>query len=226
MFKFVRVCVAAAACSLALPSWSADYAFDVLYSGGGVASVVAGSTDPRTVTLVDGDTFVWTINALPDHQWTVLSGGEVFPFMALSVTESANRASDFELELRNNGSVVFSKTEAGSVQGLVHMGTNSITLTTGLVFDQWRLHYTLTSAIGITEEEDPLNPGATIQVPTGPAGTTPTTLLPIFGIVDNTTIANSSTTIYAPVPEPESWAMLLVGACALGLRARRRRTAH
>ena len=224
MLRFVRVCLAAAACALALPAWSADYAFDVLYSGGGVASVVAGSTDPRTVTLQAGDSFVWTINALPDYQWTVLSGGEVFPFMALAVTESANRTSDFELELWNNGSVVFSKTEAGSVQGLVHMGTNAITLTTGLAFDQWRLHYTLTSAIGVTDEEDPLNPGGTIQVPTGPVGSTPTTLLPIFGIVDNTTVANGSTTVYAPVPEPETWGMLLVGACALGLRARRRRT--
>ncbi len=223
MLKSFRVCVAAVACALALPAWSADYSFDVLYSGGGNASVVAGSTDPRTVTLQAGDTFVWTINALPDYQWTVLSGGDVFPFMALGISESANRTSDFELELLNNGGVVFSKGEVDSVQGLVHMGTNAITLTTGLVFDQWRLQYTLKSAIGVTEEEDPLNPGTTIQVPGGPVGSTPTTLLPIFGIVDNTAVANSSTTIYAPVPEPESWAMLLVGACALGMRARRRR---
>lgn len=225
MFKFVRVCVAAAACALALPAWSADYVFDVLYSGDGVASVVGGSTDPRTVTLQAGDSFVWTINALPDWQWTVLSGGEVFPMMAMAVQESANRTSDLELELLNDGGVVFSKVETGSRQSLVHMGTNEISLTTGLVFDQLRLHYTLISAISVTSEEDPENPGSFIEVEGGPTGTTPTTILPIFGMLDDTATANSTTTIYAPVPEPGTWAMLLAGACALGLRARRRRIA-
>ena len=102
------------------------------------------------------------------------------------------------------------------------MGTNTISLPTGLVFDRWELRYSLISAVEVISEEDPENPGSFIDVRGGPSATSPSSLLPIFGIVDNTLVGNASTTIYGPVPEPSTWALWLAGAAGLGVAARRR----
>jgi PEP-CTERM motif len=222
MFKSLRIAVAAATSLAASAAWSADYQFDVIYSGGGIAAVAPGSQDPLAATLQPGDTFTWTISALGNNQWTVLNGGDVFPMMAFGMEESADRTGDFQFNLLNNGLVVFSKTETGSVQSLVHMGTNSITLPTGLVFDRWQLQYELTSAIEVISEEDPENPGTFIDTRGGPTSSSPNTLLPIFGIVDNTLVANTSTTIFGPVPEPSTWALWLAGVAGLGVASRRK----
>lgn len=222
MFKTLSSAVAAAASLAASSAWSANFQFDINYSGGGVAAVAPGSSDPREAVLQPGDNFTWTINALDNNQWSVLNGGDVFPMMAFGMTESADRTGSFQFELQNDGLVVFSKTETDSVQGLVHMGTNTITLPTGLVFDRWQLSYQLTSAIEVTSVEDPDNPGAFIEVRGGSTTSSPNTLLPIFGIVDNTLVANSSTTIYGPVPEPSTWALWLAGVAGLGVAARRK----
>ena len=87
-----------------------------------------GSQDPLAAVLQPGDTFTWTIGALGNNQWTVLNGGDVFPMMAMAVEESADRTSDFQFDLLNDGLVVFTKSELASVQSLVHMGTNTISL--------------------------------------------------------------------------------------------------
>jgi hypothetical protein len=78
-----RTAVLLATLAATAPSWATGYAFEVLYLGNGQAEVVPGSTDPRTVTLQAGDTFTWGISAQPGYRWSVLAGGEVFPFMAL-----------------------------------------------------------------------------------------------------------------------------------------------
>ena len=228
MHKTVRIWLAIVAGLLAAPAWSVvsvpnSYSFEVLYEGGGNASVVPGSVDQRTVTLQPGDSFTWTISALPDWQWTVASGGTVFPLMAFAVQESADRTGDFELQFLNNGAVVRTVQETASVQSLVHMGTNTITLLAGQTFDQLRLQYHLISAFSVEMVEDPDNPGSQLRIVGDTVGSTPTTLLPIFGMVDNTQVANTSTTIYAPVPEPETWALWLAGIAALAARARRLR---
>ena len=223
ILKSLRIAVAAASCLLASASWSADYQFDVIYSGNGVAALAAGSQDPRTSTLLSGDSFTWTINAVSNYQWSVLSGGDVFPMMAFGMSESADRTGSFFFRLFNDGVEVFSKDESNSLQSLVHMGTNAITLPTGLVFDSWKLHYSLISAIEVTSVEDPANPGSFIEVRGASTTSSPNTLLPIFGIRDNTQTANASTTIFAPVPEPETYAMLLAGLGIIGAVARRRK---
>jgi PEP-CTERM motif len=222
MFKSLRTMAVAAAGLVATAAWSANYQFDVVYSGGGVATLAPGSQDPLEAVLQPGDTFTWTISALGDNQWTVLNGGNVFPMMAMAVEESAYRTSNFQFDLLNDGQVVLTTTELASVQSLVHMGTNDINLPTGLVFDRWELQYTLISTVEVTSEEDPENPGTFIEVRGGPTTTSPSSLLPIFGIVDNTLVANSSTTVYGPVPEPSTWALWLAGAAGLGMAARRR----
>lgn len=223
MLNSLRIAVAAASCLLASAAWSADYQFDVNYSGNGVAALAPGSQDPLVSILLPGDSFTWTINALNNYQWSVLNGGDVFPMMALGVSESADRTGSFVFQLFNDGLEVFSKVESNSLQSLVHMGTNTITLPTGLVFDSWKLQYSLISAVEVTTVEDPDNPGSFIDVRGGSTTSSLNTLLPIFGMVDNTEVANSSTTIFAPVPEPETYAMLLAGLGIIGAVARRRK---
>lgn len=222
MLKPLRIAVAAATGLLASAAWSAEYQFDMTYSGGGVVALTPGSQDPRTSSLLAGDSFTWTINALDNYQWSVLSGGDVFPMMAFGVQEPATRTGSFVFQLLNDGLQVFSKVETDSVQSQVHMGTNTITLPTGLVFDAWRLQYSLTSAIEVLSVEDPDNPGSFIEVAGGPTTSSPDTLLPIFGIVDNAQTGNASNTIFAPVPEPTELALWLTGIAGVGVAARRK----
>lgn len=221
--QFRRTAVVLAALAATAPSWATGYAFEVLYLGNGQAEVVPGSTDPRTVTLQAGDTFTWGISAQLGYRWSVLTGGDVFPFMALGVNESANRTSDHVLTVSYQGATTLLQDWTGDIQSLVHMGTNTVTLPTGLVFDRLLLDYTLLSAAGVETVEDPDNPGSLIDVDIGPVGTTPTGLLPIFGMVDVAKVANSSFTVYAPVPEPAVWALWLAGLAATGAAVRRRR---
>ena len=222
MSKPLRMAVAAAVSLLASTAWSANYQFDVTYLGGGASVLEPSGQDPLDATLVAGDTFTWTISARDNYQWTVLNGGDVFPMMAFGIEESAQRTGSFEFQLFNDGVETFSRIETDSVQSLVHMGTNTISLPTGLVFDFMRLNYSLTSAIAVTTEEDPANPGSFIDVLGGPTTSSPNTRLPIFGMLDNTQVANSSTTIFAPVPEPTSVALWLAGVAGLGVATRRK----
>lgn len=210
------------------PGWAAAYAFDVIYEGAGQAALAPGSTDPRLVTLQAGDTFSWTISALPGYRWSVLTGGDVFPMMAFGVAESAFRTSDHVLTLSSFGTTTLSLVSAAEVQSLVHMGTNEVTVPTGLVFDRLHLDYTLLSAyeaIQVADPNRPDDPDAFIEVPGDPIGSTPTTILPIFGMLDNTQVANTSITVYGPVPEPATWAFWLAGLAAAGVAAKRRRPA-
>jgi hypothetical protein len=69
---------------LATSMLAANSVFDVLYFGQGVANVAAGSDDPNSTTLVDGDTFQWSITAQNGGYWEVVTGGDFFPLMALA----------------------------------------------------------------------------------------------------------------------------------------------
>lgn len=207
------------------PGWAVDYAFDVIYQGSGDAVLAPGSTDPRLVTLQAGDTFVWTISALPGYQWSVLAGGDVFPMMAFGVAESAFRTSNHVLTLSSLGTTTLSRVSNSEEQSLVHMGTNTVTVPTGLVFDRLELSYALLLAEELVLVDNPDDPEKPFEERGGPIGSTPNTLLPIFGMLDSTKVANTSTTIYGPVPEPATWALWLAGLAAAGVAARRRRAA-
>ena len=183
--------------------------FDVVYFGQNQAQLVAGSENPDGFSLLAGDRFLWSISADGNGEWRVEQAGPsgFFPLMAFAADESALRTGDFTLTLLNNGAEVFSHSEANSEQTQVHVGTNSIVLDTGLVFDQMVLNYSLISAV-------------TLDAQPVPADTTLRGLLPIFGAPEMNTFYPGI--VYAPVPEPTAAWLLLVGLAGLGFAARRR----
>lgn len=204
--KFVRFAIAAAVASLAMSAQAANYNFDVLYSGNNNAVLAGGSDDPVGQSILDGDSFLWTITAQSGAEWRVIDTAGYFPLMGLPVYDSGARDGDWTLTLKNNGGDVFTTSETHSIQQYVHMGTNTIDLTAGLVFDAMELNYTLNNFT----PEDPSYPDNVIQG-----------LLPIFGAPEMNSY--SPGIIYAPVPEPGTYALLAAGLAVVAGVARRRR---
>jgi hypothetical protein len=192
---------------------AASYSFDVLYTGGGNATLAPGSDNPIGVDLLPSDSFTWDIKAQSGGPWTVVTGGSFFLLMAFGVDEQGARFGDFTLTLSNNGVGVFSDTETNVETRFFHVGTNSITLSTGLVFEEMNLVYTLVSSSTTDTNGDPTG---------NPTDTTIDGLLPIFGAPEQ---AFGPNIVYGAVPEPKSLALLTVGACAAVAAVRRRRVA-
>ncbi len=90
-----------------LPASAASFNFNVLYFGGGVATLEMGSDDPNGQEVDPGDDFNWNIAAQDDAAWRVDIGGNFFPLMAFQVTGEGTRTGTFTLTLRNDGLEVF-----------------------------------------------------------------------------------------------------------------------
>lgn len=215
--KWVHSCRATIAltvilASISAPTHAAHFVFDVLYFGSDMATLAPGSDDPTSTSLAPSDTFQWSIAAQNGGFWEVVTGGDFFPLMAFSTNPGGVRTGDFDLQLLNNGSEVLSLSEAGVVNEFVHIGTNTVTLSSGLIFDEMRLHYLLTQAT-----EDPAtadDPNDLLPVETALLG-----LLPIFGAPENNEFSPGIT--YS-IPEPSTLALSLFGGMALVASARRR----
>ena len=188
-----------ATCLAAHPAAASSYTFDVLYSGGGSAALAPGSDDPLTTTMVEGDSFTYTLAATGGGEWRTLQSTSIFPFFALSVAESGTRVGDFTLKLEQNGVSVFSYSENGASNSFAHLGTNTVSFPSGLIFNAWVLTDTNTSMTTTS---------------------TPLSLLPWPGKAPE---AYSPEAIaYSAVPELSTWAMALLGFAGLGCAAMRR----
>jgi len=207
-------CAAFASFSVSPPSLAASYNFNVEYQGNGSAALLAGD-NPIGTTLLPGDSFIWNILAEGTGFWHVSGNVSLFPFMSFAVSqygdETGERIGDFTLSLRNNGGEVFTLTQTGASQRFIHIGTNLVSLTAGLDFDEMQLNYSLISS--------DLNGGPD-------AGSTPYGDLMGFAGSPEFSSDGYGTIFYlrsAPIPEPETYAMLLCGLGLLGFAARRRK---
>lgn len=184
--------------TFSVSSMATNYNFNEIYSGGGSISLAPGSDDPLTTNLHAGDTFQWTITTTPGSYWNVFSGGSLFPFMSFQISESGTRTGDYNLDLSFGGSSVFSDIQTGISNSYAHIGTNTVSVPTGLNYDQMSLSYTLTGS----DSSD----------------NTIVSLLPWPGSAPEVNFSGN----IALVPEPETYAMLLAGLGLLGFAARRR----
>ncbi|WP_146443363.1 hypothetical protein [Botrimarina colliarenosi] len=187
------------------PVCATSLVFNVLYTGNDVATLVPGSDDPDGASLAPGDDFLWTITADNSSYWLVEVSDDYFPLMAFAADPSAVRTGDFDLVLRNDGMEVFTLSETSVETQEVHVGTNGVTLTAGLAFDEMELHYTLTSSEDLTAGD--------------PTDTVLTGLLPIFGAPE----MNQFSPGIALVPEPATFWLTMTPLLCVRRRAERTR---
>ena len=215
------------ACLLSTTVHAASFDFSITYQGAGVTVVDQGSDTPAGTVLFGGDSFTWSLHTDPNHFWQVIDGGGLFPLMAFGVEEPAIRTGTYQLLARNDGAEVFSFGTTDE-QSEVHIGTNTITLGTGLVFDELFLSYTLNSVASLPApipddmddmdaigDDDGINVMPLVAIPSTIRGS-----LPIFGAPELAYPRNIQ--YVATIPEPETYAMMLMGLATVGGFARRR----
>ena len=190
--------------AMASSAQAADYLFDVEYDGNGIASLAPGSADPLAVILAAGDTYTYRLSASGTGYWTKLADGGIFPFFSLSGPFGTSTA-NFTLNLLNNGSNVFTYSEMGATTAFAHLGTNTVSVGAGLVWDQFEL----TSSILSTEA-------------TGPANS----LLPWPGQALEQYRPQRVSFTPGAVPEPATWALMVLGVGLAGAAMRRKQQAQ
>lgn len=142
----------------ALPTSYANAAlfdFDVIWDGTDF-SLDSGSDAVLGAVLEDGDSFNYNLSAEGSGFWEVDAANDYFPFMAFATDEVAVRSGTYSLDLRLGGVSQFALAPAAIGNSFVHIGTNSVSLVAGLMFDELVLDYTLISAVDETSG-DPVN---------------------------------------------------------------------
>ncbi|MEM8917437.1 MAG: PEPxxWA-CTERM sorting domain-containing protein [Pseudomonadota bacterium] len=195
---------------MSAPANAATFIYNVNYDDMGVATLAPGSDDLRLVDLVAGDMITYTLTATGMNGWTVTDDFAPNFTFALALTQEAVRTVDVDLNLNLDGSSVFFQSDSGLNNSLVHLGPNNTPLTAGLQFDEVTFDLTLLSSV---DENDP-----NIEVDTRVA-----TLLPIFGAPEREANIDFGPLQVAAVPEPGTWAMMILGFGLVGGAMRRRR---
>ncbi len=196
--KISAALTSACLCFAAAPVDAATYIFDVLYFGGGTASLASGSDNPVGTTLLVGDDFTYSLTGQGGVYSTTTGGGSIFPLMALGVNENGTRTIDYTLTLSYFGNPIFTASEVGISNGLVHLGPNTVTLPGDLVFDRISIYVQILGSDVATS--------------------TPGSLLPIFGSPEFNAPGVVSYDAASVVPEPATAAalgLILAGACGL-----------
>lgn len=196
--------------SLAAPALAASYSFTVNYFGNNSAALAPGSDDPRTTSMHAGDSFVYTLQAAGNGEWSIVRSGSIWPLFALPVSEFGIRTSDsdYKIELSNNNSPfglrIWTTEEEWyrpDTYAYQSLGFLSFYMDEGLVFDTLQLSYSIKSA---------------------DTSSTASSLLPWPGVAPE---------FYSPrivafkantVPEPSTYLLVTGGLCVAGLMARRR----
>jgi hypothetical protein len=208
MKSMLKKALIAGAISTALassPAAAAVYSFDLLYNGTGGATLAPGSDNPLATTMVVGDSFTYTLTAQPGGQWTVLNSFNSLFIAGLPLAEFGTRVNNYTLTFLNNGVAAYSYSENNVNLCCFGLGTIFVPLAAGFAFDQMVL------VDQITASDNP---------------STPVGLMPFLGAPEFAYVGNITYSIEA-VPEPSTWAMMILGFAGVGYMAyRRRKTAE
>ena len=177
------------------------YNFNVLYTGGGHATLAAGSDDMLGITAMSGDTFNYSISA--NGHWTTIAPGGPFLFGAIGDLDgnfgpvSFTESYSFDL-----GGVTQLAGSGSDTQGGADLGLRRVSFPQGMSFD------TFSESIVVTSATQSLNFYSLLPAWPGKA---PEIEAPAYFT-------------YTAAPEPAAWAMMLIGFGGLGaaMRARRR----
>lgn len=136
-----------AASVVSAPALSNSFDFDVTWDGSSF-SVDAGSDNPIGASIAVNDDFNYNLHAAGDDFWKVDLTNDYFPFLAFTTQEAAERTGDMSLSLYLDGALqIPTITQNNIFNALVHLGTNSISLNSGLMFDEIVLTYTLLDSV-------------------------------------------------------------------------------
>lgn len=182
--------------------------FDATYNGTDF-SLNAGSDTVLGTNIEVGDSFNYKLGTAGDSFWKVDNSQDFFPFLAFTIAEDGIRDGIFSLELLFGSVSQFALVPSTVSNSLVHLGTNTIDLVAGLMFDEIILDYTLTSSDAATTiTRYSIGPTSS---PNGPGG---------FASEDIS--YNTAISPPAAIPTPTSLALIGLGLVALGWSSRKK----
>ena len=183
-------------------SQAATYNFDVIYSGGGTANLAPGSDDMLNITFTTGDVINYSFTAAGSGLWQTTSAGGPSIINAPGDLYGNFGQVDFDYSYAFNLNGVAQSFGSGSgSQGNADLGPRQIFYPAGLSFNNFSETLDITSI--------------------GQAGQF-YSLLPAWPGKSLESSGSISFSASPAVPEPRTWAMMLVGFGMVGFAMRKR----